>query len=137
MATHRLKMTLGATLDGWDDISDGEHASRVNPAPGSPVLYWRVRIVRGVAAHGKMVCKAQAVPVEGDTALLDGALGGNLFTWSWGEIGAGGPPILTTTVGQSSEVNFAFTQENPGHWLLTALRPNNGAACFHIWVDVV
>lgn len=137
MATHRLKMTQGATLQGWDDPSDGAHASRLNPAPGSPLLYWHVRIKKQPASHGFSSCKTVAVPIENDTPLLDAALGGRLFSWSWGELGAGGPPVLTPTGSQTSEVSFKFTELNAGHWLLVSLRPSNGSAAIHIWVEVI
>lgn len=126
MPDFTARPTAGFTVQIWtdpafDDPSDdpdlGEFPSRINPLPGAPHRYYR--IVVGLT----VTIKATVGGVEGP---LDGALGGRLFTSSFGEWPMpGGLPSISSPGGQSSVATFAAI--NAGHHLFTMRRTDGGA----------
>jgi hypothetical protein len=115
MPNFEVRITAGATRAIWTDPADGDRPSRLNSDERRPHSYRQVTVGDTVTV---------SAIVDGVTAPLDAALGGNLFLWWLGEVPTWPAPALLPTVGQSSVVSF--TPEHVGHHLLVCFRSDGG-----------
>lgn len=135
MPDFTLRPTAGVSVQIWEDPAYdpvdtpdlGEFPSRINPLPGAPHRYYRIIV-------GALVTiKATVGGVEGP---LDGALGGRLFTSSFGEWPLpGGLPAISSPGGQSSVATF--TPIKAGHHLFTMRRTDGGAVLLPLYCIIL
>lgn len=118
MPDFTARPTSGHTLVIWEDPESGGMPTRINPLPGAPHRYYRV------ITNSTITVKATVAGVEGP---LDAALGGRLFTCSFGEWPTGGLPSVTGAAGQSSVVTFKAIV---GGHLLFQMRRTDGGGIF-------
>jgi hypothetical protein len=115
MPNFDVRITAGATRAVWVDPADGEKPSRLNYNEARPHTYRETTV--GVPVTISAI-------VNGVTAPLDAALGGDLFTAWFGEVPTWPAPALSSPAGQSSVVTF--TPEHEGHHLLVGSRASGG-----------
>ncbi|HZL96815.1 MAG TPA: hypothetical protein VFB99_24380 [Vicinamibacterales bacterium] len=136
MPDFTARPTAGFTVEIWEDAEfndpdppAGLYPSRINPLPGAPHRYYRV-------ITGSLVTiKATVGGVEGP---LDAALGGRLFTSSFGEWPiwpTGGLPAISSPAGQTSVATF--TPLVGGHLLFTMRRTDGGAVLIPLYAIVL
>jgi hypothetical protein len=134
MATHRLKAHTAVEYVRWSDLSP-TNASRLNPLPGNPQVYWRVLVP---PSGGYVTFSVLAVDLVAGVTLGDGSLGGKLFNWSWGDCAPASLPqvAITTSVGSSATATMQWCKDQAGLWLLTCRREDNGSAAVPIACEV-
>ncbi|AUX31914.1 MULTISPECIES: hypothetical protein [Sorangium] len=125
--TARLVPSADITLQVWTDPPTGSAPSRLNPRDIYQHQYWRVALDSAVIVRAT---------VNGVESPLDSALGGDLFTYHWGEWTETTPPPIGSPPGRSSVAVFTVSNMT-GHYLLFVRRRNGGAVGLHFDVELV
>jgi len=128
MADFDIQITSGASVK---DFLDDRVPSRLNPPAEYPHRYWHV-------LHTAATVRFSVSLDDGTLEPVDGALGGDLFRWSWVERPLSvGELAIPSPAGLSSVAEFtaaAFTGRE-GYHLLRAERDNHGSLAIPFFVS--
>lgn len=107
----------------WTDPAASEDPTRLNPRGHVQHRYQRIIVAPGFSQAVEFRAIVGGVP-----APADAALGGRLFSWSFGVIPTAAPmPSITSPIsGKTSRAQVTFAGFYPGHYVIVCARPGGG-----------